>query len=40
MHLHKLMLYDILFRNWECSLQNIFGKKIETTDSLAIKNEF
>ena len=23
MHLHMLMLYDMLFRNWECPLQNI-----------------
>ena len=48
MHLHTLMLYvyDMLFHNWECTLQNmvfssrIFDKKIGITNFHAIKNEF
>ena len=44
MHLHMLMLYDMLFHNLELSLQNIvflkFGRKIGTTDFQAMKNEF
>ena len=44
MHLHTLMIYDMLFHNCKCPLKIMvfskFGKKIGATDFHTTKNEF